>query len=202
MIIIPAINCKNFKCVEEKISQSAKFSQWAQIDIADGKFTKHKTWNNPKKFSIPNIEIHLMVKNPLKEIKKWTKTGAKRIILHIETLKNYKIGKLENCEIGLAINPQTPIKKIIPFLENNRIKLVQILAVNPGKSGQKFQNKILKKIKFLKKNYPKIKIEIDGGINLKTAKLCKKAGADILVVGSCIWESENPKKAHQELARI
>ncbi|MBI5306495.1 ribulose-phosphate 3-epimerase [Candidatus Wolfebacteria bacterium] len=208
MAIIPTINCENFECVKEKISQAAKFSQWVQIDIADGKFTKHKTWNNPNEFSIfnfqfsiPNLEIHLMTINPLKQINTWAKAGAKRIIIHIEALKDYKIDKLKNCEIGLVINPETPIEKIIPFLENNKIKLIQTLAVNPGKSGQKFQKKTLDKIKFLKRKYPNIKIEVDGGINQKTAKLCQKAGADILAVGSYIWKSNNPQQSYEKISK-
>lgn len=220
MIIIPAINCKNFECVKERLEKAAKFlpkawnKRWVQIDIADSKFTKHKTWNNPQnlyelriknyKLSKINIETHLMIENPESAINKWIKAGAKRIIVHIERLKNRKIEKLKikNAEIGLAINPKTPIKKIIPFLNGKKTEFVQILAVNPGKSGQKFQRQVLKKIKFLKKNYPKIKIEIDGGINPKTAELCQKSGADILVVGSYIWKNKNLKQAYKKINAI
>ncbi|PIY59277.1 hypothetical protein COY96_02690 [Candidatus Wolfebacteria bacterium CG_4_10_14_0_8_um_filter_37_11] len=228
MLIIPTINCGDFACVAEKLKKAGEFFSglpaealtkegWVQIDIADGKFTSHSTWNQPKdleKLKIENLklkinpEVHLMVENPLAVIDDWIKAGAKRIIIHIETLelKSLKIEKLKNyasdCEIGLAINPETPIEDLIPFLSatiDSSKSFMQILAVNPGLSGQKFQPQVLDKIKFLKKNFPDVIIEVDGGINLETARLCQEAGADILAVGSYIWESEKPQKAYEDL---
>jgi ribulose-phosphate 3-epimerase len=224
MLIIPTINCGDFACVAEKFKKAGEFFSglpaealakegWVQIDIADGKFTSHSTWNQPKdleKLKI-NLEVHLMVENPLTVIDDWIKAGAKRIIVHIETLelKSLKAEKLKSyasdCEIGLAINPETPVENLISFLSvsiDRSRNFVQILAVNPGLSGQKFQPQVLEKIKFLKKNFPDVIIEVDGGINLKTAKLCQESGADILAVGSYIWESGNPLEAYKKLIAI
>ncbi len=210
MKIILTINCGDFVCVAEKLKKAAEFGppagRWVQIDIADGKFTKHLTWNKSQELrsknyelSKLNIEVHLMVENPLAVIDDWIKAGARRIIIHIEAVKfpinNFQFSK--DVELGLAINPNTPVEKLIPFLKD--FKFVQILAVNPGLSGQKFQPQVLEKIKFLKKNFPDVIIEIDGGINLETAKLCQEAGADILAVGSYIWESNNPQEAYRKL---
>lgn len=225
MKIIPAINCPDFDCVKEKLEKAVKFFSdlpaddlskegWAQIDIADGKFTLRKTWNNPgdliTNYQLPiiNLEFHLMVENPESVIDDWIETfrqnsgRADRIIVHLEALRGADFEKYKsgNAEIGLAINPETPVEKLIPYLD--KIKFVQILAVNPGLSGQNFQQQVLKKIKFLKDNYPDVIIEVDGGINLETAKLCKEAGADILISGSYIWDGENPKAAFDELAKI
>lgn len=233
MEIIPAVNCENFECVKEKLQKSAEFSDWAQIDIADGKFTPHKTWNNPGdlithayrqagnyRLPIINLELHLMVENPQDVIDDWMKTGAKRIIVHFESLAkaadknplndlsdilNFILGKCasENIEVGLALTPKTPVEKIISYLD--KINFIQILAVEPGLAGQKLQPQVLDKIKFLKNldgKFADIIIEVDGGINLETAKLCKEAGADILAVASYIWDSQNPKAAFEELAKI
>ncbi|MBI5079455.1 ribulose-phosphate 3-epimerase [Candidatus Wolfebacteria bacterium] len=220
MKIIPAINCPDFDCVKEKLEKAAEFSDWAQIDVADGKFTPHKTWNNledilnlksafarSKSQEGPilnlNLEIHLMTENPQDAIDDWFKAGAKRIIVHLEVVQDLELFKNKNlkpCEIGLAINPETPVEKLVPYLGD--IKFIQALAVNPGLSGQKFQPSVLEKIKFLKKNYPDVIIEVDGGINLETAKLCKEAGADILVSGSYVWNSENKKKTFEELSAV
>lgn len=224
MQIIPAINCENFECVKEKLEKAAGFSDWAQIDIADGKFTSHKTWNNPSELTVSvksgsasggnsyklkvNLEVHLMVENPEKVVDDWIKTGAKRIILHLEALNSTSYILNSDIEFGIAINPETLVEKLAPFIRENlrdnlrKLALVQILAVNPGLAGQKFQNGILDKIRFLKKNYPDVIIEVDGGINLETAKLCKEAGADILVSSSYIWGSENPERAYKELSSI
>ncbi len=217
MRIIPAINCQDFECVKDKLQKTAEFGAgWAQIDIADGKFTKHKTWDNPEEFKILNlkfkinVEVHLMVENPLDVINEWIEAGAKRIIVHIESIEisnlksqNSKLN-LKNIEIGLALNPNTPVENLLSYLAtiDDSKQFVQLLAVEPGLSGQKFQPQILEKIKFLKKNYSNVIIEVDGGINPETAKMCKEAGADILVVGSYIWESNNSLGAYKELAAI
>jgi ribulose-phosphate 3-epimerase len=218
MQIIPAINCQDFNCVKEKIQKAAEIGvKRAQIDIADGVFAPHKTWNNPREISnfksqTPdlNLEIHLMVENPLDVINDWIEAGVNRIIIHCEAIENSKFKNqksklnLKNCEIGIAIKPKTSIEKLIPYFAiiNDGKKFVQLLAVEPGLSGQKFQPQILDKIKFLKKNFPDVIIEIDGGINLETAKLCKQAGADILVAGSYIFGGSDPLAAYEKLAAV
>ncbi|MEK7635692.1 MAG: hypothetical protein AAB405_01220 [Patescibacteria group bacterium] len=228
MQIIPAINCQNFDCVKEKLQKAEDFlpaDGWVQIDIADGKFTTHKTWNNPKELlmvndqlSGVNIEVHLMVENPLEVIDDWVKSGVKRIIIHHEAVCDEAAHSnnndetdiinflLEKCvgygvELGLAINPNKPVENIIRHLD--RVRFIQLLAVNPGLAGQQFQATTLQKIKFLKENpYAEIIIEVDGGINLETAKLCKEAGADILASASHIWNSENQQAAFEELKNV
>lgn len=228
MEIIPAINCPDWQCIEERIRQVKKFlsaDDWIQLDIVDGKFSTHKTWNNPvelQRFRIEhhqlklNIEAHLMIVNPEAVITNWIEAGAKRIILHLEAVHEESLREgrtdanvlrylLDNphyrwVEFGLAVNPDTPIQNIVPHLRN--FKFVQILGVLPGRAGQEFDEHVLVKIRFLKKNYPDVKIEVDGGINPITAKLCKEAGADILVAASYIFNSRDPKKAYEQLKNV
>lgn len=209
MEIIPAINCPDFECVKNKLQKAAEISRWVQLDIADGKFTPHKTWNNPEElsllitqYSLLNLEVHLMVENPESVIENWIGAGAKRIIAHLEAIKNLKLitNNLKTCELGLAIAPDTSVEDVVPLLSD--IKFVQVLAVYPGKVAQKFDKRIPAKIKFLKKNYPDVIIEVDGGINLETAKLCKEAGADILVTATYIWESADPQSMYRKLVNI
>lgn len=218
MVVIPAINCKNFKCVKGRLLKASEFLPkfgWIQIDVSDGKFTKAKTWNEPeqiKKLRTTDyrlrhlkIEAHLMVRDWEKEARRWLKAGADRVIIHVEAIRKVESGKWKGKRkyktgIGIVINPATPVEKLIPYL--NKIKLVQLLAVKPGYSGQKFGKKIVEKIKFLKKNFPKVKIEIDGGINPQTAKLVKKAGADSIVSGSYIFNSKNSKISYKNLTLV
>mgnify|MGYP001569099239 CR=1 FL=1 len=228
MRIIPAINCPDFECVKEKIEKAAEFFSsvdgWVQVDIADGKFTPHKTWNNPEEFKILNlkfkinVEVHLMVENPQEVVDDWIKAGAKRIFVHYEALaevgrKNpdtnasdilnfiLEKGRSADVEIGLAISPTTPIEEIVSYFD--KVKHIQILAVDPGLAGQKFQASSLDKIKFLKGNgFVDVVVEVDGGINLEIAKLCKEAGADILASASYIWNNKDSKAAFEELKAL
>ena len=216
MEVIPAINCLDFDCVRQRLDQIKELdSNWAHLDVVDGKFASVKTWNNPKELIRlqVNLEIHLMIENPEAVIEDWFKAGAKRIIIHLEAVNQEQ---LQNCiktanefngEIGLAINPNTPIEELLPFIsenqpnisENQRIKFVQILGVNPGWAGQEFQPQVIEKIKLLRDQAPNVKIEADGGMNLETAKLVEKAGADIVVSASYIFNNSNPQKAYASL---
>jgi len=232
MQIIPAINEINFSKIKEKILKAAEIgAKWVQIDIADSKFTSHKTWNNPRalrelriqnsELRKLNLEIHLMVENPQDVVDDWIGAGAKRIIVHHEAVVDFAKKHsnnnetdvlnfiLEKCkvngvEFGLAINPETSAEELTPHLD--KIRFIQILAVNPGLAGQQFKAETLDKIKFIKElddaYFDSIIVEVDGGINLEMAKLCKKAGADILAAASYIWNSENPKEAFEELNKI
>ena len=225
MKIIPAINETDFSELEKKIKKSAEFSDWVQIDIADGKFTPHKTWSNPKEISnlksqISNLnfEIHLMVENPQEVIDDWIKVGAKRIFVHYEALaevgrKNpdtnasdilnfiLEKGRSANVEIGLAISPITRIEEIVPYFD--KVKHIQILAVDPGLAGQKFQTSVLDKIRLLERNgFVDVIVEVDGGINLKTANCCKEAVADILASASYIWNNDDSKAAFEKLKTL
>jgi len=218
MKVIPVINCQNFDCVKEKISQATDLgATWIHIDIEDGKFLTAQTWNNPQElkeflltthYSLPTTEIHLMVENPEEVLEEWIAVGAKRIFIHSEAISNIDkfidiVKKNKKTEFGVAIKPETEAKELL--LYSKFINLFQILAVNPGPSGQKFNPSILEKIHFLRTNLPNAKnakIEVDGGINKETAKLIKIAGADIIVSSSYIWNSENPKETYEELRNI
>ena len=210
MLVIPAINEVEFSEVSKKIGIAGVFSSWIHIDIVDGRFASNITWNNPSELfaasSQPsiNIEAHLMVENPEAVIKDWILAGAKRIVIQLEAIDSVKARSVleiaDDVEIGLAVNPETPIEDALPYLEN--FKFILILGVNPGLAGRPFNEKILEKIKFLKNYYPNVIIEADGGINLETAKLVKEAGADIVVSASYIWGSQNSEKAYQELTVI
>ncbi len=216
MQIIPCINCLDPRCLDERIKKLENIqSDWLHIDISDGKFTQVLTWNKPEELKTklnaynlePNIEVHLMVKNPEIEIDKWIQIGVKRIIIHLEAIKNENGGRvlnsiLEKCsehdvELGLALNPETSVDELIPYLDS--FLFVQILAVKPGFSGQKFDKNVIEKIEFLRERMSDIDIEIDGGIDLETVKLAVQAGANIFVSASYIFEGSNPLGAYKNL---
>ncbi|MEK9186552.1 MAG: hypothetical protein AAB885_03130, partial [Patescibacteria group bacterium] len=151
------------------------------------------------------FELHLMVSNPESVIDGWLRTGmVKRVIVHLESMTD-SVYLIEKCkkygaECMLAINPGTEVERL--YAHASDFKYFQILAVYPGLAGQEFKQEIINKIKSLRKQVPNAIIEIDGGINPETAKLCKEAGADILVSASYIWGNNNPKKAYEELLSI
>ncbi len=214
--IIPTILVKDFKEVKERIKKVENFVNWIQLDVMDGVFVDNKIWpytksgkGNPedlKSFKTRvKLEAHLMIQKPENVINDWMKV-IDRIIIHYESKidnKNIAIQNLikkihqKNKQIGLAINPDTPINMVMPFLKE--LDLVLIMTVQPGLGGQEFQLETLEKVKALRKIWPSGNIAVDGGINPKSAKIVVQAGANILCSGSYIFKSKNIKMAIDEL---
>lgn len=196
----------------KKISE---FSEWAHLDVEDGVFTPSVSWGNLEEFShlaseLPMLrfEIHLMVANPEQVLGDWFKAGADRAIVHFEAMSNPHLildaAKKSGGELMLALSPGTAADMLVPYLHPpaGGFSGFQILAVFPGPSGQKFNASVLEKIKFLREKAPDAIIEVDGGINPETAKLVKEAGASILVSGSYVMNSPDPRSAYEALSRI
>lgn len=227
--IAPSINCPDLACVTHKFLDASRFfpkDTWLHIDVADARFTYNKSWGNPeelknllekhREFQF-NMEVHLMVEEPEEAIKKWVDLPIKRVIVHLEAIKDQRFRKkkmspdhvieniLKRCvsrgiEVMLATNPESNLENEKEWLEY--FTAHQVLAVRPGPAGQSFLMPVLGKIKLLREQFPNATIEVDGGINLETAKICKEAGADILVAASYIFDSSNPKEKFEELSKI
>ena len=203
--IIPAILVEDKKEFLEKLRLIPRSVKWAQIDVMDGTLTRKKSFADPKllqKFSRLNFEIHLMVKHPLRIIPAWTKT--KHIIFHIESRDDPArvidaIHK-QNAEAVIAINPKTPMQKISPLLK--WIDGVTVMAVTPGAQGRIFQKNALKKITELKKEYPGLPIEIDGGIGPTTIPRAIAAGANRFAAASAVFGQSDPNAALRGIIRL
>jgi ribulose-phosphate 3-epimerase len=203
--IIPAINAETFEEVERRIKLVEPYAEWAQLDIADGTFTKNTTWHNAGdllSLETPlKIEVHLMVSDIERKIEEWLIAPVKRIIFHLEAAKDSDFViekcKKEGKEVGLAIGPDVPWTKLVPFFD--RVGFFQILGVYPGLPGQKFQEECFDKIRHLRKEQPNCIIEVDGGMDLETAKKAVSAGASIIAAASAIFETENIEEAIKNL---
>ncbi len=203
--IIPTIFAKSKKQFEKRFDNIINLTNKIQIDFMDGKFVKAKSlpiseMPNLKKYK-KNFEAHLMLYYPEKYIKILKEKGFSKIIFHIESTKNIekainliKQGKLK---VFLAINPETPINSIIPYL--SRLNGVLFLGVHPGKEHQFFIPKVYKKIEQLRKINKKIKIQVDGGVNEKSIKKLAKLGVNLVNSGSFISQSHNSKEAFNKL---
>ncbi len=214
MQVIPAINETDFPEIEKKIMSAAEFgAEWIHLDVSDGRFTGNKLWNNAfdlRDFLITNkdikvkFEAHLMVADPETDAGNWIDAGVKRIVVHAETVRNIRVIS-DRCrhfdvELFIAGNPDTPVEKLLEYRELADGFLV--LAVKPGKAGQKFMEDQLKKIRLLRAQAPDAKIIVDGGVNFENALQIKSAGADMLVAASAIWESGNPADNYRKLQFI
>jgi ribulose-phosphate 3-epimerase len=213
MNVIPVLNCSTKRDAEERLGVLGAFlgkSELVHVDVADGIFTFHKTWNHPEEWSALRspfpLEVHLMVEHPEDQIAPWLAAGAKRFVIPVEVIDQDSFRMIaEQCktaraELMLSSNPETPPEDLTPYL--HEVSRFQVLCVNPGLAGQKFLPLVLEKAKWLKYALPNAIIEIDGGITPETAKLAKDAGVNIIVSASYIFGSKDPKGAYEELKKI
>lgn len=213
MKVIPVINCPDVECVRGKLEVLKTFlpeGELVHLDVVDGSFAPHKTWADPLEWvrlKAPfNMEVHLMVDHPEQYIDDWLAAGARRLIIHVESLNRESMHEIltatarYHVEVVLSSKPESETEDIVPYLKH--FHFFQVLAVQPGPSGQEFLPFIADKVQFLREELPDATIEVDGGMNLETAARVKEVGADIIVSSSYIFNSADPKKAYEELSAV
>lgn len=203
--IIPAILAKDEQEFVAKLARVSGFAPMIHVDIMDGAFVPNVTWAPPDQVrrlidKLP-FEAHLMVSDPEHAVPVWLASGATRTIFHSESTGREQLicrATAELCpSLSMAINPDTPISRIIGDLENFRH--VTIMGVPPGRGGQKFDPISLEKITALKQLRPGIVVSVDGGVKAENAAALVAAGADELVVGSAIMDAPDPESAYKEI---
>lgn len=189
---------------------------YIHCDVMDGRFVKAKTFGYKKVKELKTLtnlplDVHLMVKNPVRKIKKYAKAGAEIITVHYECFKNKKklmevLQKIKKLGVfaGLSFNPNTSVLDILPFIYFCDMLLV--MSVMPGKSGQEFMPETLVRLdtinKFLKKQKMDVVIEVDGGVNSKNLPLLLERKVDNIVLGNYLYTSKNLKSCVKKLKEI
>ena len=204
----------DFKHLDREIKSVIKYGvNYLHFDVMDGQFVKNISFGIPvleslKKGNYPIVfDVHLMIINPLQYIERFIKAGANIVTIHYEAISKEDIQKISklvhsyNAKFGLSIKPETSVSSIKDYLKF--LDLVLVMSVEPGFGGQKFINESANKIKELddlrKENKYTYLIEVDGGINEETSKICISSGVDILVAGSYIFKSKNKKRVIERM---
>lgn len=184
---------------------------WVHFDVMDGVFVDQITYGSPVLKTVRAstdmfLDVHLMVEDPTKQIAFFADAGADLITIHAESFCN--IGEVlkdirsRGKKAALAVKPLTPIETVYPYL--HLCDMVLVMTVEPGYGGQAFIPETVAKIAELRRtadnlDMKELDIQVDGGINEKTAEVVKKAGANVLVAGTALFKAENMKETNEAL---
>ncbi|MCP1144000.1 ribulose-phosphate 3-epimerase [Lysinibacillus endophyticus] len=209
--IAPSILAANFAKLGQEVKEVEEAgAELIHIDVMDGHFVPNITMGPIvvealRPLTTLPLDVHLMIENPDSYIEQFAKAGADYISVHVEACRHLhrtiQLIRSYNIKPGVVLNPHTPIELIQHILED--VDFVLFMTVNPGFGGQKFISSVVPKIealsRIIKERGLNIEIEIDGGINAETIVPCAKAGANIFVAGSAIYNQEDRATALQQI---
>jgi ribulose-phosphate 3-epimerase len=209
--VLPSLLLCDFGNLEQDIRHLERAGVAAlHLDVMDGQFVPNLTYGMPiveacNRLTELPLDVHLMIAQPQRYLKQFRDAGADLMTIHVEAVEEpgaalaeiRKLGALA----GLALNPDTPLSSVTPYLD--ACDLVLVMSVPAGFGGQKFHPVALEKLRSLRELAGKrLLLEIDGGVNASTISQCTAAGAELLVVGSAIFGQPNYETAVRELGAL
>ncbi len=214
--IAPSILSADFANLEKDIRSVEKGgADYLHLDVMDGIFVPNITIGVPvvksiRKVTDLQLDVHLMIDRPIRFIKDFIEAGADRVTLHLEAdsqkniFESLSLIRSLGRKAGLSIKPKTPLETLLPYLD--RLDIALVMTVEPGFGGQKFMPDQLSKVSALRAIIDQKKllceIEVDGGVNSETARLCVDAGVDVLISGNTVFASADRKAAIKQLRGV
>jgi ribulose-phosphate 3-epimerase len=205
-LIAPSLLSADFSCLKDEIEMiNQSEADWFHIDVMDGVFVPNISFGFPvieqiRKFAEKPLDVHLMIVNPDRYIKRFREAGAHILSVHYEACphlhRTIESIQSEGMQAGVVLNPHTPVDLLKDIIAD--VDLVLVMSVNPGYGGQKFIAHSYRKISDLKALIEKTQshavIEVDGGVDLTNAHQLFETGANILVAGNTVFSSKNPRE--------
>lgn len=203
--LAPSILSADFVNLQRDIDALAKAgADYVHVDVMDGAFVPNITIGMPVVAAIRRItdlplDVHLMIDQPVRYVEEFCKAGADIVTIHVEAdtlehnLQALQIIRQAGVRAAISVKPKTPAEAVVPYLE--LVDLILVMTVEPGFGGQKFMADMMPKLaairEMINRQNPTCELEVDGGVNLETAKTCVRNGANVLVAGSAYFKAQD-----------
>ena len=203
--LAPSILSADFVNLQRDIDALAKAgADYVHVDVMDGAFVPNITIGMPVVAAIRRItdlplDVHLMIDRPVRYVEEFCKAGADTVTIHVEAdtlehnLQALQIIRQAGVRAAISVKPKTPAEAVAPYLE--LVDLILVMTVEPGFGGQKFMADMMPKLaairEMINRQNPTCELEVDGGVNLETAKTCVRNGANVLVAGSAYFKAQD-----------
>lgn len=201
-VLSPSILAADFKVLGQEMKKTEENgAAYIHFDVMDGMFVPSISFGMPVLASIHDateqfMDVHLMVQEPIRYVESFQKAGADYVTVHLEACEDVKttLDKIHACgmKAGLAVNPETDVKELVPYMED--VEMILIMSVQPGFGGQKFIPESLDKIRevraMLNEKNLETDIQVDGGIYVENVREVLDAGANVIVAGSAVFRGD------------
>ena len=201
-VLSPSILAADFKVLGQEMKKTEENgAAYIHFDVMDGMFVPSISFGMPVLASIHDateqfLDVHLMVQEPIRYVEAFQKAGADYVTVHLEACEDVKttLDKIHACgmKAGLAVNPETDVKELVPYMED--VEMILIMSVQPGFGGQKFIPESLDKIRevraMLNEKNLETDIQVDGGIYVENVREVLDAGANVIVAGSAVFRGD------------
>ena len=201
--VSPSILSADFANMAQDLQMLKKTgAEYIHVDIMDGHFVPNLSMGFPmvsaaRRVSDLVVDVHLMIDTPIRYVERFCDAGADILTIHVEadseenTKKALDMIRAKGVKPAICVKPKTPAEAVLPFID--KVDLILVMTVEPGFGGQSFMADMMPKLKriseYIKERRPGCELEVDGGVNAQTAKVCTAAGANVLVAGSAFFKA-------------